>query len=149
MHIRKAGRFEKIACLLKFAGNDVKLAKGDRTKSDKTLPATYTKAETDALLAHASDYMRVVICLGLQLGLRDQEMMHSEFGDIDGDHRTFRVKSKPVYGFRVKDAEERDVPIPLPLLAIMDKWRESRPEASLILGAGEECQNTNGHLCEH
>ncbi len=141
-----SNKYDRIRSFLKFAGSDVQLSKSDRPKFDKTLPTTYTKAETDALLAHATDYMKVVICLGLQLGLRDQEMMHAEWDDIDREHRTFRVKSKPVYDFGVKDAEERDIPIPASLFTMLNKWRESRPGTSLILGVGEEFQNTNGHL---
>jgi integrase len=86
----------------------------------------YTKAEVDRLLEHADEYMKIAITMGLQLGLREQELQHAEFSDIDHDHKTFRVRSKPQYKFKVKDSEERDVPIPSALLAMLDAWCKTR-----------------------
>jgi len=44
-----------------------------------------------------------------------------------------RVSSKPKYGFRVKDSEERDVPLPDDLLAELEKWRARYPQAAPLL----------------
>jgi integrase len=141
-----SNKYNRLRSFLKFAGHDVKLSKDDRPKYEKTLPTAYTKQEIDALLKHADEYMRVVISVGVQLGLREQEMQFAEFSDIDREHLTFRVKSKPAYGFKVKDSEQRDVPVPSKLLAVLDKWQKKRKGASLILGIGDGHSRANGHL---
>jgi integrase len=141
-----SNKYNRLRSFLKFAGHDVKLSKDDRPKYDKKLPTTYTKAETQALLQHADDYMRVAITMGLHLGLREQELMHAEFSDIHRDDKTFRVCSKPAYGFKVKDSEERDVPISSALFALLDEWQHKRKHDGLILGIGTEHDRPNGHL---
>ncbi len=140
-----SNKYNRLRSFLKFAGHDVKLSKDDRPKYEKRLPTTYTKAETDSMLHHADDYMRVAITIGLQLGLREQEMMHAEFNDVHKEDKTFRVRSKPAYGFKVKDSEERDVPIPSALFKLLDEWQHKRKQG-LILGIGKDHAKPNGHL---
>lgn len=141
-----SNKYKRLRSFLKFAGHDVKLSKDDRPKFEKTLPTIYTKEETQRLLQHADDYMQVVISMGLQLGLREQELMHAEFSDIDREHRTFRVQSKPAYGFKVKDSEQRDVPIPLSLFKLLDAWQQKKKRTTLILGIGNKHVLPNGQL---
>ena len=131
---------------LKFAGHDIKLSKDDRPKFEKTLPTIYTKVETDALMEHADDYMRVVISLGLKLGLREQEIEFSEWSDIDWQHKTFRVQSKPLLKFKVKDSEQRDIPMRSELIDLLKDWRKHRLKSKLILGIGKHHDRPNGHL---
>ena len=141
-----SNKYNRLRSFLKFAGHDVKLSKDDRPKYEKTLPTIYTKEDSQKLLAHADEYMRVVITMGLQLGLREQELQFAEWSDIDHEHRTFRVQSKPDLGFKVKDSEQRDVPIPSSLLALLDKWQSKRKGCTLILGIGKGHKRPNGHL---
>ncbi len=141
-----SNKYNRLRSFLKFAEHDIKLSKDDRPKYEKTLPTVYTKAETERLLEHADEYMRVAISMGLQLGLREQELMHAEFSDIDSEQKTFRVKSKAEYGFKVKDSEERDVPIPSSLLTMLNAWHQKRKHTDLILGIGKGHKTPNGHL---
>jgi integrase len=141
-----SNKYNRVRSFLKFAEHDIKLSKDDRPKYEKKLPTVYTKAEVTALMTHADQYMKIALTMGMQLGLREQELMHAEFSDIDHDHKTFRVRSKPQYEFKVKDSEERDVPIPSALLALLDKWQTKRKRTNLILGIGKEYKVPNGHL---
>jgi integrase len=141
-----SNKYNRLRSFLKFAEHDVKLSKDDRPKYDLKLPEAYEKAETEALLKHADDYMRVAISMGLQLGLREQELMHAEWSDVHKEDKTFRVRSKSAYNFKVKDSEERDVPIPSALLKLLDAWQHGRKGSTLILGIGRDHQRPNGHL---
>jgi hypothetical protein len=61
--------------------------------------------------------LQATVCnLALKLGLRDKEIQFAEFTDISWHESVFRVRGKLKYKFRVKDYEERDIPIPLDFL---------------------------------
>ncbi len=98
-----------------------------------TLPDTYTSEQTGKILAAADDYTRLAIELGLMCGLRDQEMMHLEWPDINLHDATLRVTSKPHWGFKIKDSEERDVPIPSVLLSHLQTYRKRAGDLQLVL----------------
>jgi integrase len=75
--------------------------------------------------------MKMAILLALKCGLRDQELMHLEFSDINFTERTLRVQGKPRWNFRVKTHEQRFVPIPDDVLYELKEWKENRADKSL------------------
>jgi integrase len=87
--------------------------------------------------------MRVVIELGLKLGLRREELAHAEWVDVDWHHSVYRVRSKPAWGFTVKDNEERDIPIPKDFLSDLRKWRDSAKKRQLIVGTKNDTPPTS------
>lgn len=141
-----SNKYDRLRSFLKFAGNmHARFNKDDRPKFDKKRPTTYSPAEISALLKHADDYMTLVIDMGRQLGLREQEMAHAEFDDIL-HNRHYRVQSKPLYEFAVKDSEERDVPVPPTLYKRLQDWKKKHAGQALILGIGKDGKRVNGHL---
>lgn len=103
-------------------------------KCAKTLAETYSPDQIAAIRRAADPYMLRVIDLGLKLGLREQEIAHSEWTDIDWHHSVYRVQSKPRMGWTVKDHEERDIPIPGELLSSLREWKDQRTGTHLIAG---------------
>lgn len=101
---------------------------------DVELPTIYSKEEASAVLAAADGAMRIVIGLALKCGLREQEIAHLEWRDIDWQDAVLRIRSKAAYGFRVKDAEERDIPIPEDLLGELAAWKKTREGTKLVAG---------------
>lgn len=71
--------------------------------------------------------MRVVIELGLKLGLREQEICYAEWTDVDWDESAFGVQGKKRWDFGVKDSEQREIPCPADLLKRLKAWHEDRP----------------------
>ena len=59
-------------------------------------------------------------------GLRDQEIRHAEWRDIDFRNELVRVTAKPEWGFTPKNWEERIVPLPTVLMDRLRKLKESR-----------------------
>lgn len=110
---------------------------------EKTLPEVYSERELERFFAaiHDDFYQTVVFSILLMAGLRMQEVMHLEWIDIDWERKTLRVQSKPKWEHRVKDAEERDVPIPAPLLALLKKWRKEQPTHKLVVGTKTDKPN--------
>jgi integrase len=88
--------------------------------------------------------MKIAILIALELGLRDQELQHAEFSDINREHRTFRVRGKPKWDFHVKAYEQRDIPILDDLFEELMTWEKEHPQQSLILATRNG--NPNGKL---
>jgi integrase len=143
-----ANKYARLRSFLRYAGLDIKNVMPDKPKYEKTLPTVYTSEQITALLAVADDYMRLVIELGLKCGLREQEMMYLEWADIHESDKVLRVQGKPDWDFKVKDSEQRDVPIPDDLLKHLKAWREKQhkkhPKSRLVLGTSNG--QPNGHL---
>jgi len=60
--------------------------------------------------------------------------MHLEFVDISYARRVLHVKSKPAYGHRIKDAEEREMPLTEKLFKQLHAYKEQHPDARLVFG---------------
>jgi integrase len=86
-------------------------------------------------------YHMLVFQLLLQTGLRMQEAMHLQWGDINSTDKILTVRSKPQYDFRIKDCEERELPIPDELLERLKQWREKNPKTALVLGTKRDKPN--------
>lgn len=136
-----ANKHARLKSFLRFAGADISIVP-PKPKYEEALPTIYTPAEMRGILGAANEYMRIVIGMGLKLGLREQEIMYAEWGDVDLEESAFRVQGKRHWNFRVKDSEQREVPIPCDLLAELKAWRESHPETRLIVGTSSDSPNT-------
>lgn len=137
-----ANKHTRLASWLRFAGIDPKQIPPTPRYEEK-LPDMYSGDQIRALLAAADPYMRVLIETDLKCGLRDQELMHVEFRDIDWENKTLRVRAKPQWNFTVKTWEQREVPVPDDLLSLLKKWQEKRVNHSLIFGTERDRPNTH------
>jgi integrase len=111
-------------------------------KYENKLPTIYEPDQYDTLLAEADPYMRICILLALKCGLRDQELMHLEFTDINWADGTLRVQGKPRWSFTVKTWEQRDVPVPDDVLEALKEWRDVQVGQTLILGTKNRLPNS-------
>jgi integrase len=123
---------QRLQSMLRWAGVDPKIFP-PKPKYEKKLPTIYTPDQLAGLFRVATPYERTVCNLALKLGLRDQEVRFAEYTDISWHESVFRVRSKPQYGFTVKDYEQRDIPIPLDLLEELRAWKEAHPGQNLIV----------------
>jgi len=128
-----SNKHKRLRSFLLYCKLDCKAILPPTPKYDATLPNKYTLEQMGSILAVADPYMRMVIELGLMTGLRDQEIMHVEWADISWAESTLRVTSKKHWGFKIKDSEERDIPIPVELLAHLQDWRKAHPDSRLVL----------------
>jgi integrase len=131
----------RLASWLRFAGIDPKQIP-PRPRYEEKLPDMYSSAQTSALLAAADPYMRMCILIALKCGLRDQELRHVEFRDIDWESKTLRVRAKPQWKFTVKTWEQREVPVTKNVLEALMEWQQKRPGQTLILGTKNQKPNT-------
>jgi integrase len=59
----------------------------------------------------------------LMFGFRDAEGRFVTWRDVDFKHAAVRVTAKPHWGFHPKNWEEREVPVPLKLIALLQRFR--------------------------
>jgi integrase len=104
-------------------------------KYDKTLPEIFETGDLNPFFASLSDpYHRVVFNLLLKTGLREQEAMYLEWEDISFPTKTVTIHSKPALGFRIKDKEERSVPVPNDLLKLLKEYKKANPKKRFVTG---------------
>ena len=115
---------------------------------DKTLPEIYEPAELKQFFVSlSSEFDQLLFDTLLQSGLREGEAMHLEWPDFTDDYRTIKVRSKPQYGHRIKDKEERVVSVSANLGKRLKAYRRKNPNALLVFGAqGGKSSEPDGHL---
>ncbi len=126
-----ANEHSRLSSILRFAGADMAVMP-PRPKFEKKLPTVYEPEETGAILRNADARLHLVLSVGLMCGLREQELMHLQWSDIHKRDRVLRVQSKPQWDFKVKDSEERDVPVPDDLFDRLKTWHEVDPDRVLL-----------------
>jgi integrase len=83
------------------------------------LPREYSEDELARFFAAADDRERELFTTFLFTGFREQEMVFLFWNDVNLRLRTIRVTSKPNLGFFPKRCEEREVPIPAHIAAML------------------------------
>lgn len=141
-----SNKHARLRSFLRYCQIDYKTILPPKPKYDATLPTTYTMEQMASILGAADDYMRLVIELGLMCGLRDQEIMHLEWTDIHSTESTLRVTSKPHWKFKIKDSEERDIPIPEELHGHLKAWKELHKDKESRLVLPTSGSKPNGKL---
>ena len=138
-----ANKDARLRSFLRFCNVDTSFLPS-RPKYEESEAQIYTPGELKTIMEAADEYMAIVIRMALMLGLREQEVMYSEWADIDWHHATFRVQGKPRLGFAVKDYAQRLIPISDELLQILIERQKLRPKTTLIVGNDKE--KPEGHL---
>ena len=138
-----SNKTQAVISFLLNSGVDTKALKIRKVKYEKKLPVVYGKDDIDALVAATGDpYLQTVIALLRMTGLREQEAMYLAWTDLDLSRKTLRVQSKPAEGFRIKDKEERDIPLPDILVGMLKLWREGNPNTKWVVGTSRDQPNT-------
>jgi integrase len=76
----------------------------------------------------------------LETGLREREA-------ISWAHRLLQVRSKPRYKHKIKDSEERELPLSKGLVKKLEHYRKQRSEDRLVFGKLEgTVDEPDGHL---
>jgi integrase len=135
-------RHAAVVAFLKYVGLDTKTLAPVRPKFEKRLPEIYTPEELQAFFASIKDErLYFIFELLLKTGLREQEAVYLYWNNIDLKNGVLRVRSKPELGFKIKDYEERDIPIPADLLARLRAYRAKHPKIRFVTGTKTDQPN--------
>ncbi len=140
-----SNRWGHVTSFLTFCGLNTKAIAPRRPKYEKKVPQRYEPEELRRLFASIKDEklyntFQILLCAGL----REQEAMYLTWHHVNLDKRIIKVRSNPAYHFKIKDREERDVPIPSSLADRLRKYRGVHPHETLVTGTRED--KPNGHL---
>ncbi len=98
-------------------------------------PEIYEPAELQAFFSSLnSDYDKLLFDLLLTTGLREREAMHLEWADISFARSVLHVKSKPEWDHKIKDAEEREMPLTQEMIRQLREYLDKHPARRLIFG---------------
>ena len=115
-----------VSQLLKSNGITKLLSNRDWPDYVEPIRPIYEPEEIEALLKACSPGLRVLYLCYLLTGLRDKEMRYLTWRDIDFRTQVVRVTRKPLYGFKPKNKEEREVPVPAALIAALKKYKGTK-----------------------
>jgi integrase/recombinase XerD len=119
-------KFEIMMTFLKAQGIRGLVGKNDWPRFVEEEPKVYEKEELDTLFAKCDGKERLWFEFFLMTGMREQEVMHCSWADINLARGTVTVRYKPEYGFSPKNYREREIPIPGKLVTSLKTERDIR-----------------------
>lgn len=138
-------RHSHVMSFLRYCRLDTKKLAPRSPRFEKALPEVYTPEEMSQFFSSLkSEHLYLIYSIMLECGLREQEVMYLEWPNLDLNRGILRVRKNDRYGFKVKDAEQREVPIPSDLLIRLNKYRDKHPTIRLV--AGTKSDQPNNHL---
>jgi integrase/recombinase XerD len=108
---------------LKLNGVKGLLHKRDWPEYVDAIRKIYETDELNALFAACLDHERARYLFFLLTGERDKEVRFTAWRDIDFRRGSVRVTAKPQLGFKPKNKEEREIPVPAALLAALKDYK--------------------------
>jgi integrase len=112
-------KFSNLMSFLKAQGVRGLAKKGDWPRFTEETPEIYEREDLDSLFAACDKQERLWYEFFLMTGMREQEVMHCSWSDVNLQKGIVTVRWKPEYGFTPKNYKERHVPIPDRLVAAL------------------------------
>jgi integrase/recombinase XerD len=99
---------------------------------DEKIVEAYTDAELKALFAACDAEERLVFKFFLTSGCREGEVIHTEWRDLDFTNNILHIQPKPEWNWKVKDREDRHVPLSESLMAELKARRNGGKAYDLV-----------------
>jgi integrase len=111
---------------IKTSGPDGLLKPSDWPKATLPEPEIYEQEELDTLFAACDSTERLWYEFFLMTGMREQEVMHTYWSDVNFKDHTVRVSYKPDRGWTPKAYKARTIPIPARLITSLLELNPSK-----------------------
>jgi integrase/recombinase XerD len=123
--------------VLKQHGKRKLLTSADWPSFVETVRPIYEDAELAKLFKTCTPEEEIRFKFYLMSGFRDAEGRFVTWRDVDFKHLAVRVTAKPHWGFHPKNWEEREVPVPQKLIAMLQRFRpkDAGPDTPLFPSA--------------
>ncbi len=141
-------KFEVAMTFLKAQGIRGLVGKNDWPRYVEKEPEVYEREELDNLFAECSVEERLWYEFFLMTGMREQEVMHCSWDDINLSRSTVTVRFKPEYGFSPKNYREREIPIPAKLVKKLKEWKMKRQKSCELVFSTAGCRPKMNFLDE-
>lgn len=116
-------KFENVMTFLKAHGVRGLIGKNDWPRYTEEEPEIYEPEELDKLFKACNVEERLWYEFFLMAGMREQEVMHTYWSDLNLNIGTVRVSHKPDRGWTPKAYKEREIPIPKKLVKSLKGWK--------------------------
>ena len=116
-------KFETLMSFLKANGIRGLVGKNDWPRYTEEEPEMYEQEELDALFKVCDLEEQLWYEFFLMTGMREQEVMHAYWSDVNFAASTVRVSHKPDLGWTPKAYKEREIPIPERLVKKLKAWK--------------------------
>jgi integrase/recombinase XerD len=122
-------KFENVMTFLKSQGIRGLVDKNDWPRFVEEEPEVYEREELDKLFKVCDAEEQLWYEFFLMTGMREQEVMHCGWPDVNLSRNTVTVRYKPEYGFSPKNYREREIPIPAKLVKKLKAWKAKSDKA--------------------
>jgi integrase/recombinase XerD len=116
-------KFETVMTFLKANGIRGLVGKNDWPRYTEEEPEMYEPDELDKLFTACDSEERLWYEFFLMTGMREQEVMHTYWSDVNFAASTVRVSHKPDRNWTPKAYKEREIPIPTTLMKRLKAWK--------------------------
>ena len=116
-------KFSNVMTFLKAQGLRGLVKKNDWPKFVEEEPEIYEKEDLETLFESCTEEERLWFEFFLMTGMREQEVMHTYWSDVNFRASTVRVSHKPDRGWTPKTYKEREIPIPKKLVEDLKVWK--------------------------
>lgn len=117
--------FGNVMTFLKHVGVGGIVHKNDWPKFTQELPEIYEDSELKKLFAVCDEDEKMWYEFFLMTGMRDQEVQHVYWSDVNLTQGTVRVSHKPDFGWTPKQYKEREIPIPQKLVERLKAFKKN------------------------
>src|SRR5512133_1595603 len=116
-------KFANVMSFLKANGIRGLVKKNDWPRYTEEEPEIYEKEELEKLFGACDVEERLWFEFFLMTGMREQEVMHAYWADVNFTASIVRVSHKPDRGWTPKAYKEREIPIPAKLVKELKAWK--------------------------
>jgi integrase len=116
-------KFMNVMTFLKAEGIRGLVGKNDWPRYTEEEPEMYEQEELNKLFKACNEEERLWFEFFLMTGMREQEVMHTYWSDLNFAASTVRVSHKPDRGWTPKAYKEREIPIPKRLVKALKAWK--------------------------
>jgi integrase/recombinase XerD len=116
-------KFANVMSFLKAQGIRGLVGKNDWPRYTEEEPEIYEQEELDKLFAACDSEERLWYEFFLMTGMREQEVMYTNWSDVSFAASRVRVSHKADRGWTPKAYKEREIPIPAKLVKILKAWK--------------------------
>src|SRR5262252_4940755 len=116
-------KFETLMSFLKANGIRGLVGKNEWPRYTEEEPEMYEQEELEKLFNACNEQERLWFEFFLMTGMREQEVMHTYWSDVNFTASTLRVSHKPDRNWTPKAYKEREIPIPSKLVKKLKVWK--------------------------
>jgi integrase len=126
-------KFENVMSFLKANNIRGLASKNDWPRYVEDEPEVYERDDLDKFFAACDEDERVWFEFFLMTGMREQEVMHTAWAELNLNRGVVNVRYKAEYGFSPKAYKGREIPIPNKLVHTLKKWKAKSDRGCQLL----------------